>query len=159
MFPEFWYVVTLLDQLSTSYPSKFFVYAVRMFFVRYAEGAYYDAAVWGRRVAEVYCIVIVDLFGKDLGDKFLGLYELTLELPDWVWPYSVYEHVEAYGEGGHGRRLGMQLSSVPVWKDLDFLRKYGNSGAHARWEYLSGGKLSPSPQVVVCVIRVALSFT
>ena len=26
-----------------------------MFFIRYAEGAYYDAAVWGRRVAEVYC--------------------------------------------------------------------------------------------------------
>ena len=130
-----------------------------MFFVRYAEGAYYDAAVWGQLVAEVYCIVIVDLFGKYLGDKFLGLYELTLELPDWVWPYSAYEHLHAYGEAEHGRRLGMQLSSLPVWKDLDFLRKYGNSGAHARWEYLSGGKLSPSPQVVVCVIRVALSFT
>ena len=47
----------------------------------------------------------------------------------------------------------MQLSSVPVWKDLDFLRKYGNSGAHARWAYLSGGKLSPSSEVVVCVVR------
>ena len=159
MLPDFWYVVAMLDQLSTSYPSKFFAYAVRMFFIRYAEGAYYDAAVWGRRVAEVYCLVILGLFGKDLGDGFHGLYELTWELPDWVWPYSVYEHVEAYGEGEHGRRLGMQLSSVPVWKDLDFLRKYGNSGAHARWAYLSGGKLSPSPQVVVCVIRVALSFT
>ena len=159
MLPDFWYVVAMLDQLSTSYPSKFFAYAVRMFFIRYAEGAYYDAAVWGRRVAEVYCIVILDVLGKDLGDEFYGLYELTMELPDWVWPYSGYEHLDAYGEGEHGRRLGMQLSSVPVWKDLDFLRKYGNSGAHASWEYLSGGKLSPSPQVVVCVIRVALSFT
>jgi len=159
MLPDFWYVGDMLDQLSTSYPSKFFAYAVRMFFIRYAEGAYYDAAVWGRRVAEVYCIVILDVFGKDLGDEFHGLYELTRELPDWVWPYSGYDHLDAYGEGEHGRRLGMQLSSVPVWKDLDFLRKYGNSGAHASWKYLSGGKLSPSPQVVVCVIRVALSFT
>ena len=159
MLPEFWYVVTLLDQLSTSYPSKFFAYAVRMFFIRYAEGAYYDAAVRGRRAAEVYCKEILDVFGKDLDDQFHGLYDLVWELPDWVWPYSGYEHLEAYGEGEHGRRLGMQLSSVPVWKDLDFLRKYGNSGAHARWAYLSGANLSPNPQVVVCVIRVALSFT
>ena len=157
MLPDFWYVVAMLDQLSASYPSKFFAYAVKMFFIRYAEGAYYDAAVWGRRVAEVYCKVILDVFGKD--HEFHGLYELIGELPDWVWLYSGYEHLEAYGEGEHGRRLGMQLSSVPVWEDLDFLRKYGNSGAHASSEYLSGGKLSPSPKVVVCVIRVALSFT
>ena len=158
MLPDFWYVVAMLDQLSTSYPSKFFAYAVRMFFIRYAEGAYYDAAVWGRRVAEVYCIAILDVFGKDLGDQFHGLYILIWELPDWVWPYSGYEHLEAYGEGEHGRRLGMQLSSVPIWKDLDFLRKYGNHGAHASSEYLLGGKLPQSPQVVVCVIRVVVSF-
>ena len=131
---------------------------MRMFFIRYAEGAYYDAAVWGRRVAEVYCIAILDVFGKDLGDGFHGLYELTRELPDWVWPYSGYEHLDAYGEGEHGRRLGMHLSSVKIWEDLVFLRKYGNRGAHAQEEYLSGGKLPPSPQVVVSVIRVALSF-
>ena len=158
MLPDFQHVVAMLDQLSTSYPSKFFSYAVRMFFVRYAECAYFDAAVWGRRVAEVYCNVILDVFGKDLGDGFHGLYELIWELPDWVWPYTVYEHLDAYGEGGHGRRLGMQLSSVPVWKDLDTLRRYGNSGAHGSWKYLSGGKLPPSPDVVVCVIRVVFSF-
>ena len=67
----------MLGQLSTSYPSKFFAYAVRMFFIRCAEGAYYDAAVWGRRVAEVCCMVILDVFGKDLGDGFHGLYGLT----------------------------------------------------------------------------------
>ena len=159
MLPDFLYVVAMLEQLSTSYPGKFFAYAVRMFFIRYAEGAYYDAAVWGRRVGEVYCKVILDVFGKDLGDEFHGLYELIREMPDWVWPYSGYEHLDAYGEGDHGRWLGMHLSSVRVWEDLDILRKYGNSGAHASSEYLSGGKLSPSPQVVVCVIRVALSFT
>ena len=52
----------------------------------------------------------------------------------------------------------MHLSSVKIWEDLVFLRKYGNRGAHAKEEYLSGGKLPPSPQVVVSVIRVALSF-
>ena len=159
MLSDFWYDVAMLDQLSSSYPGKFFAYAVRTFFIRYAEGAYYDAAVWGRRVAEVYCIVILDVFGKDLGGGFHGLYDLTRALPDWVWRYSGYEHLDAYGEGELGRRLGMQLSSVPIWEDLDFLRKYGNRGAHASWEYLEGGKLPPSPQVVVCVIRVALSFT
>ena len=158
MLPEFWYVVTLLDQLSTSYPSKFFAYAVRMFFIRYAEGAYYDAAVWGRRVAEVYCFAILDVFGNELGDQFHALYDLIRSLPDWVWPYSGYEHLDAFGEGEHGRGLGMQLSSVPIWKDLDFLRKYGNRGAHAKSEYLLGGKLPPSPQVVVCVTRVVVSF-
>ena len=159
MLPDFWYVAAMLDQLSTLYPTKFFAYAVRMFFIRYAEGAYYDAAVWGRRVAEAYCFLILDVFGKGFGDEFHALYDLTRALPDWVWPYSAYEHMEAYGEGEYGRRLGMQLSSVPVWKDIDFLRKYGNSGAHITWLYLAGGKLPPNPQVVVCVIRVTLSFT
>ena len=70
MLSDFWYDVAMLDQLSSSYPGKFFAYAVRTFFVWYAEGAYYDAAVWGRRVAEVYCIVILDVFGKDLGGGF-----------------------------------------------------------------------------------------
>ena len=66
----------MLDLFSTSYPSKFFSYAVRMFFIRYAEGAYYDAAVWGRRVAEVYCITMLDVFGKELGDQLHGLHDL-----------------------------------------------------------------------------------
>ena len=108
-----------------------------MFFVRYAEGAYFDAAVWGRRVAEVYCNVILDVFGKDLSDGFHGLYELIWELPDWVWPYSGYEHLEAYGEGEHGRRLGMQLSSVPVWKDIDLT----SSGSMATVELTRVGRI------------------
>ena len=84
---------------------------------------------------------------------------MTWELPEWVWPYSAYDHVEAYGEGEYARRLGMHLSSLPVWKDLDVLRMYGNSGCHASWEYLWGANMPPSPDVVVCVIRVVLSFT
>ena len=148
----------IMQQLSTSYPGKFFAYAVNMFFKRYGEGAYYDAAVWARRVAEVYCTVLVDVLGQGDDTEYLGLYELIRQLPEWVWPYSAWTHVHAYGEGSRGQQFGMQLSSVPVWQDLEVLRNYGNHGAHASAEYLTGAKLAPNPQVVVCVIRVAWSF-
>ena len=72
MLSDFWYDVAMLDHLSSLYPGKFFAYAVRIcsILIRYAEGAYYDAAVRGLRVAEVYYIIILDVFGKDLGGGF-----------------------------------------------------------------------------------------
>ena len=150
------YFLALLNEVSTSNPGKFFVYALKNFFVRYAEGSYYDAAVWGRRLAEVYCKFVLQVFAQ--GGEGNGLYELIPQLPEWAWQHTAYDHLYAYGEGGFGRRFGMQYAVSQVWEDLESLRKYGNRGAHAADEYLAGAKLPPSPRVVVCVVRVALSF-
>ena len=51
---------------------KFFAYAFKMFFVRYAEGAYYDAAVWARRMCEAYCPFLLKKFNVSLPDGFFG---------------------------------------------------------------------------------------
>ena len=135
------------------------MYAVNMFFTRYAEGAYYDAAVWARRIAEVYCEVLLRVFDQDLG-RLYGLYDMTWALPDCVWQYSAYQHVSAYG-GDHrdiAVRLGMHLSRHSLFEDLDYLRWYGNMGTHAS-RFLCGARLQPDPGVVVSVIRVACSFS
>ena len=140
--------------------ARFFVYCTRMFFRRYAEQAYYDAAVWGRRLAEVYCLVLLQVFQQELDNSFHGLYELSNDLPEWVWAYSAYAHVSACASGEYkavAERLGMPLSREDVYGDLSTLRKYGNKGAHAS-RYLNGDRLKPDPRSVVAVFRVAMSF-
>ena len=121
---------------------KFFVYTVRMFFLRYAEGrdrqsnvsstssshlgyhhhhhlchqhlissliiiiivvvlpgSYYDAARWGRILGEVYCHVLLGVFGDEGAAEWLSLGALAYALPEWVWQYAAYEHVAAYSAG------------------------------------------------------------
>ena len=121
---------------------KFFVYAVRMFFLRYAEGrdrlsnvsitslstlryhhhhhvshqqlssshlsiitvvvlpgSYYDAARWGRILGEVYCHVLLGLFGDEGAAEWPSLGVLAYALPEWVWQHAAYEHVAAYSAG------------------------------------------------------------
>ena len=65
-FTSFAGAMALVSKTDTN--GKFFLYCVKVFCGRYAEGAYYDAAVWGRRAAEVYCLVLLGLFQYDLQD-------------------------------------------------------------------------------------------
>ena len=155
-FTSFAGAMTLVSKTDSN--GKFFAYCVKMFCGRYAEGAYYDAAVWGRRAAEVYCLVLLGLFQYDLQNGFHGLAELAWYLPEWVWQYTAYHHVKAYGgyRSQVAEQLGMQLSQHNVYEDLDCLRKYGNKGAHAS-RYLQGERLGPDPTAVLSLIRIAMS--
>ena len=38
---------------------KIFLYVLGKFIQRYGEGHFEEAAVWGRKLAEVYCIVLL----------------------------------------------------------------------------------------------------
>ena len=88
-----------------------------------------------------------------------SLSALAYALPEWVWQYSAYKHVSAFGGDIEiaARRLGMPFSHQSVYDDLSCLRRYGNKGAHAS-RYLNGGRLEPDANVVVSVFRLALSF-
>ena len=46
-----------------------------------------------------------------------------------------------------------QVSRYGIHEDLTFLRKYGNSGAHASY-YMAGARMEPDAEVVLCAIRV-----
>ena len=152
----------LMDSMYTDGIGKFFLYAMKMFFVRYAEGSYYDASMWGRRLAETYCYGILQFFNAELGDGFHGLYKLTWMLPDWVWDYSAFAHVLAYGECWYSDFIavgfGMPLSSSSIFDDLTMLRWYGNRGAHAS-QYLRGDRMKADEGVVSSVLRVTMSFS
>ena len=137
---------------------KFFVFAVKMFFLRYAEGAYYDASVWARRLGEVYCYFTLSVFGQD--GSWLSLKELQWELPEWVWKHTAYRHAAAYGEDWAHKMIpiGIHLSSRSIYHDLENLRWYGNDGSHVL-SFLGGWRMEADERVVLSVIRVSISFT
>ena len=151
-----------MDRIDADGIEKFFFYAMKMFFVRYAEGSYFDASVWGRRMAETYCYGMLHFFNVKLDDGFHGLYDLTWMLPDWVWKYGAYAHVLAYGQSTYlddiALGFGMPLSSWSIYYDLEMLRLYGNRGAHAS-RYLRGERMKADSRVVPSVLRVAMSFS
>ena len=143
-----------LEDLSQTAP--FALFAVKMFFIRYAANSYYDAYTWARRFAESYCHHVLGVFNID--DSYLGLWEMSYSLPEWVWQYRAIQHVQGYGvDCDVAMRLGVPLSSTTVWEDIDYLRRLGNSTAHAR-PYLTGARPQPDPRAVVSVIRVAMSL-
>ena len=86
-----------------------------------------------------------------------GLAELTWTLPDWVWQHGGAEHALAASIPGPALTIGAHLSMSTVFQDLDFLRRYGNSGAHADRDF-NVGNVSPDAEIVCSVLRVSLSF-
>ena len=148
-----------MDSLRRDVYGKYLLYTLNMFLKRYAEHAYPEAAVWGRKMAEAYCIAQLKYFQRYNHFGFHGLAELAWELPQWVWGYSAYEHVSAFGEEYmvSAVNLGMHLSSVSIYDDLTTLRQYGNTGAHAG-SYFSHGRLGADPDVFAAAVRVAMSF-
>ena len=62
-------------------------------------GSYYDAARWGRILGEVYCYVLLGVFGAEGAAEWPALGALAYALPEWVWQYAAYEHVAAYSAG------------------------------------------------------------
>ena len=157
---QLWTLLAAVSQRGAG--EKFFAYAFRMFLVRYAEAAYFDAAVWARRTREAYCLYLLKKFDVSLGDGFWGLSDLIWMLPDWVWQYTAGDHMRAYSSE-HGRLAsGLGLGGQRVWRygiyeDLTVLREYGNSGAHASY-YMAGARMEPDAEVVLCAIRIAGSF-
>ena len=130
-----------------------------MFFTRYGEASYYDAAVWARGLAEAYCCVLLRGFGAEMYDGFEDLSSMCWRLPDWAWQNTAYQHAVAHGSPANALavKVGMHLSSKCIDEDLNQLRWYGNAGAHTNASYLSGSRLGPDPGVVVSVVRVACS--
>ena len=90
-------------KLPSDRQGKYFMYLCAMFLRRYAEHSYEEAASWGRKLAEVYCIIVLAYFQRDV--RYMGLAEMQWELPDWVWQHSAWEHADALGEPYRGKAI------------------------------------------------------
>ena len=148
--------VAVLRGIARDTQGKFFAFCARMFFRRYAAASYYDAAVWGRRAAEVYCHCLLEAFGASPA-RYTGLGEMSWELPEWVWRPGAHAHVAAYGHVDGVLGMGLHLSASSVYDDLEVLRRYGNRGSHVS-EYLSGARLGPHGPAVVSMLRLSYSL-
>ena len=133
------------------------MYVCGMFLERHAEYSYEEAALWARKMGEVYCIVLLRYFQREIRDW--GLSEMVWDLPDWVWAHSAWEHADAMGNSYRdvAIRLGIQLSSATIYNDLNTLRWYGNTGAHAS-SYFDKGRQGANEKVFFAAIRLAMSF-
>ena len=157
--PWYDFAAMLKDASAAGTAGHFFVFCFYMCMNKYGAHEYYDAAAWGRRLAETYCMALLEKFGVPLDDGSYGLYDLEWMLPAWVWLYGAYEHMAAHSAAyaQMASRLGMHVSDYRVWHDIDYLRRFGNRGVHVS-QYLGGGRLEADGTSVVAVLRVAASF-
>jgi len=119
----------------------------------YGRGYYDEAGVWGRRIAEAFCLFEL---GKEYEEVLLG--ELVWALPDSVWPLRAYDLTSGNAEVSVvAANLGLGLSSASIFDDLSLLKRYGNEAAHAH-AVVFGRPVGPDPRVFVAVLRVVLCF-
>ena len=151
-------ILQLLTIVSAMGPPNRAATYIRMashpFLRSYARGFYEDAAMWSRRIAEAFCIMILrDHFRMKELD---GLYDMINAIPWEVSNEGVYKHLQ-----GDlvllGTEMGCGLTSQKVWQDLHTMRRYGNQGAHP-FEYFDDGPLKPDAQVFVATLRIIMCF-
>ena len=127
------------------------------FLYYYARGHYADAGVWSRRLAEAFCINVLQKKYAAQGTRHVSMYPLlggmVYDLPHSIsWPRA-YDLCE---EGKDtATYLGCHLSVATVWDDLERMRRYGNNGAHAH-SYFTGPPTA-DPSVFIATLRIALA--
>ena len=157
MATAFTFFSLLSDSISGDRFGRYFLYSLTNFMTTYGRGDYEDAAVWSRRLAEVYCNYVFYHFDPTMLAQWYGLAELVWELPEWVWQYGAFAHARAVGMFDAGFLIGAPLSMSTVFDDLDALRRYGNRGAHADRQF-DVGVVLPDSGICCRILRVSLSF-
>ena len=132
-----------------------FLYAQLGRFVQaYAHGHFESVALYGRRIAEAFCIKV---HGQEAYYQYDGLCSACWYLPCWSW--RVYDYIEADRElAGIGEALGLGLSCARIWDDLTTLRQYGNYGLNTFEEQMEGMPMQPWDEVFVAAIRITLAY-
>ena len=151
------FLALLSQSVSVDQFGLYFMHCLTRFLSLYGRGLHEDAAVWSRRLAETYCNYVLYHFHPGMQRHWHGLAELTWSLPDWVWQHGGAEHALAASIPGPALTIGAHLSMSTMFQDLNFLRRYGNSGAHADRDF-NVGNVSPDAEIVCSVLRVSLSF-
>ena len=131
------------------YMQKGFIRFLRL----YKQREYEDAAMWGRRMAECFLLLVLE---KNEAAEYGLLGDMIHALPDevsWLPTRDVeYEDIRAVAA-----ELGIGFSSKTIWDDLKTLQWYGNRAAHARG-YVDHGPMGPDDGVFVATVRVVVWF-
>ena len=124
------------------------------FMAAYARGQYEDAAIWCRRIAECFCIVVLrdGYVVQEVG--LLG--EMLYQLPEHLLNARVWDDLCGTA-ASIAVSMGCFLSTQSIRDDLGWLQWYGNQGAHAH-PYFDGNPVKARPEVVTAVLRIVLLF-
>ena len=145
----------VMDSLRSDRCGKYFLYCLLQFIRTYGRGNIVDASVWSRRLAKAYCHYVY--YEDSILHEWVGLADYAYMLPDWFWRYGAFSHANAVGIANIGTLVGAHLSSQTVYDDLETLRYYGNSGAHAD-RYFNIRHVGPNPDAFCSVVRISLSY-
>ena len=141
-------VVLELQRQESRYGRLMYICVVQMFRC-FGRGYHHDVGLWGRRLAETYCIHM-----QGPKDWHVRLYDMIRDLPATVLYGPTDSHFGRMAWLGHS--MGSGLSSATVFEDLEWLRWYGNMGVHAT-AFLDGS-LYPEPRVLIVALRIAILF-
>ena len=146
-------VVSLIDDDSIADPrAKVLGMNFRGYLAAYGRGNFETAAVYGRRMAEVFC---VHCFPEGHPAAYDGLRDMSWARHYW-WTYAAdfvvgFPNILRIGEG-----LGMALSSWSIFEDLTKMREYGNSGGHVCHDQLEAYGLQADEEAFMSTLRIVL---
>ena len=148
------FLYTALTQLPQNRSSVYVGVQMRRFLEAYGRGRFDDVALYGRRLAETFCHMLLEELG--ILPEWAMLMEMMYALPDNLTGSPVMEYM--YGDlRAVALDLGCHLTSSTVWNDLQWLQWYGNQGAHAP-PYLHYGPLCAEEAVFLAALRILLVF-
>ena len=147
-------VSSLLENEGIKDPRAKFLYReFRRFLGAYGRANFENAAVCGRRIAELFCRYALE---EEHPARYRGLCEQAWAIDFWYMHPAVF--VDGYDDvRGIATKLGMALSTWTIFDDVNIVRRYGNQGAHADDEQIAGYALEGSAEVFTATIRIAVS--
>ena len=134
--------------------SHFLCVLTRRYLTAYARGHFDTAAVYGRRIAEVFSWYSLPN-GHPKREE--GLCEMIWANDFW-YMHAVqfvlgYKDLESIAE-----EFGMPLTTWSIYDDLTQLRWYGNAGAHVDYAQIEGGySLEADAAAFTSTIRIVIA--
>ena len=135
--------------------AKFLYWNAFLFLFSYGRGHFEAAAVYARRIAEVFCFIAHP--DSDADEYYDGLCQMAWALPMW-YRRAVEYIAEQQDLAGIGDSLGMGLpSKLRVWDDVTTIRRYGNEGAHASDAQMYGQPLQANDEAFIATVRIIVA--
>ena len=126
----------------------------RRYVAAYARQHYETAAMYGRRMAESFCIIALP--DNHEAKEYGSLCEMAWALP--CWELKVYDYIQEYTDLVEiANELCMGIGYANVWNDLTTVRWYGNDGCHVSAKQLDQGPLEAKEETFVSTIRVGIA--
>ena len=133
--------------------AQFLRMQTRRYLAAYARSNFETAAVYGRRIAEVFAYYSLPEGHPKRED---GLCEMVWAIDFW------YMHADRFVFGHEdlesiAEDLGMRLTTWSIYDDLTQIRRYGNTGAHVDDAQMAGYPLEADAEAFTATIRIIVA--